>query len=154
MKIKLFALLICAIGNFFSYSQSNNTADIDKLTKDIKANLNSYQKVLKTNTSSDSRLVYFKDKALILISVKTIELYNEKNVEWFYENGQFVYSETNWVDTKTQKITFSEKCYLSNGQLISWINQSKPKDSSSDDFKKMSADLVIYGSKIRDDALK
>lgn len=154
MKAKIFTFLICVVVTFFSYSQSNNIADIDKLTKDIKANLNSYQKVIKTNTSDGLRLVYFKDKTLKLITVKAIELDKEKYVEWFYDNGQLIYSDTNWLDKKTQKITFTEKCYLNNGQLISWINQNKTIDNSSDEFKKMSVDLAVYGSKIKDDAFK
>lgn len=154
MKAKLFTILICVIGTFFCYAQSNNTSDIDKLTKDIKANFNSYKEVVKTNSSDGSRFFYLKDNALKLIIIKALEQDTEKNVEWFYENGKLIYCETNWLDKKTKKITFSEKCYLSNGQLISWIYQSKSIDSSSDDFKKMSADLEVYGSKINDDAFK
>lgn len=141
---------------FLSYSQTNQTiTNIDQSIQNIKNELHSYKKVEKINTNEGSRFVFFKDGEIRLITVKSIELNSEKNVEWYYLNGQIVYSETNWFDSKTKNNSYNEKCYFNNGHLIAWLNPQKEfVDNSSDEFKKMDEDLSIYCSKIKHEALK
>jgi hypothetical protein len=117
--------------------------------------MSTLKKVEKINSKDGNRFVFLKDKDLKLITVKALEPTIEKNVEWYYVNGQLAYCETNWLDMKTKNNIFNEKCYLHNGHLVSWTNsRDKTIDPSSDEFKKMDTDLVAYGVKIKDDALK
>ena len=154
MKTKLLTILIAATMPFFCFSQTE-IEDIDKSVQGIKDNMPTLKKVEKINSKDGTRFVLLKDKDLKLITVKALEPTTEKNVEWYYVNGQLAYCETNWFDIKTKNNIFKEKCYLHNGHLISWTNsRDKTIDPSSDEFKKMDTYLVAYGAKIKDDALK
>lgn len=153
MKTKLIILLI-TITPFLGLSQTE-VSTIDKSVQEIKAKQSSFKRVEKVNTNEGSRFVFLQDKELKLITVKTVDSGMEKNVEWYFLNGELAYCETNWIDTKTKNISFTEKCYLNKGQLISWAN-SKEKiiDPTSEIFQKMGAELTAYGIKLRGDALK
>lgn len=154
MKTKLLTILIAATMPFFCFSQTE-IKNIDKFVQDIKDNLSTLKKVEKINSKDGTRFVFLNDKDLKLITVKALEPTTEKNVEWYFIDGQLAYAETNWFDTKTKNNTFNEKCYLHNGHLISWTNsRNKTIDPASAEFKKMDTDLVAYGIKIKDDALK
>lgn len=153
----IFTLLIF-LGCTFSISaqtQKQSIADIDNSINGIKKEINSYQKIEKINNSDGNRFVFLKDKELKLITVKALETKLEKNVEWYYLNGQLAYCETNWVDTKTKAIVFHEKYYLNNCHLIAWFDsKNNLVDNSSAEFKKLGIDLVAYGEKIKNEATK
>lgn len=154
MKTKLLALILLAATPFFCIGQTD-LKNIDKSIQGIKTNLPSFKKVEKINSKDGTRFVFLQDKELKLITVKALEPTIEKNVEWYFVDGQLSYCETNWFDTKTKNIVFNEKCYLHNGHLVSWTNsRDNTIDPSSDLFKKMDAELVAYGVKIKEDALK
>lgn len=154
MKTKLLTILIAAFTSFFCIAQTEiNT--IDKSVQNIKNNLSSFKKIEKVNTKEGSRFAFIQNKDLKLITVQAIEPTIEKNVEWYYIDGQLAYCETNWVDMTTKKSVFNEKCYLQDGHLIHWTNTRKGTiDSYSSEFKKMDIDLIEYGLKIKDDVLK
>ena len=154
MKTKLLTILIAATMPFFSFSQTE-IKEIDKTVQGIKDNIPTLKKVEKINSKHGTRFVFLKDKDLKLITVKALESTTDKNVEWYFVDGQLAYAETNWFDTKTKNNIFNEKCYFHNGHLISWTNsRDKTIDPTSTEFKKMDADLFAYGVKIKDDALK
>jgi len=139
---------------FFCFSQTE-IKNIDRSVQDIKDNLSMLRKVEKINSKDGTRFVLLEDKELKLINVKALEQKTEKNIEWYFVDGKLAYAETSWFDTKTKNKTFNEKCYFHNGHLISWTNsRNKTIDPTSAEFKKMDTDLVAYGLKIKDAALK
>lgn len=130
-------------------------ADIKKAAKDIKAQLSIFQKIEKMNNKDGQRLVFLKDKELKLITVKALQSNMEKNVEWYYLKGQLAYSETSWYDTKTKTLVFNEKYFLDKGHLIAWLDSNNTfVDTSSAAFKKVNTELVAYGEKIKQEAVK
>lgn len=154
MKTRLQTILAIVIAPFFCFSQTE-IKNIDNSVKDIKDKISTFKKVERINSKDGTDFVFLQDKELKLITVKALEPETEKNVEWYFINGQLAYSETNWFDTKTKNNIFNEKCYLHNGHLISWTNsRDKTIDPSSSEFKKMGTDLAAYGIKIKDEALK
>jgi hypothetical protein len=101
------------------------------------------------------RSAFFENKNLQLIRVKAMDGALEKTTEWYYTDGQLVYCETNWYNPETKTNIFTEKCYLHKRHLIYWSNsRDKTIPSSSDAFKKMDAELFVYGEKIKAEALK
>jgi hypothetical protein len=154
MKANLLTILITIATPFICFSQ-REIKEIDESIQGIKNNKPALNKIEKINSKDETHFVFLKDKDLQLISVKSLEPTTEKNVEWYFIDGQLAYAETNWFDTKTKNNTFNEKCYLNKGHLISWTNsRDKTIDTSSDMFKKMDTELVAYGKKIKYEALK
>ena len=154
MKSKLLTLVLLAATSFFCQGQTPINS-IDKSVQDIKTNLSLFKKVEKIDTKDGTSFVFFQDQEIKLITVKALEPTTEKNVEWYFVDGQLAYCETNWLDTKTKTNVFNEKCYLHNGHLISWANsRDNTIDPSSEKFIKMDADLVANGIKIKEGALK
>ena len=138
------------------YAQTDKIIlDIDQATNEIKSKISSFRKIEKINNSEGSRFVFLKDKELQLITVQQIGPDVEKNVEWYYINGVLTYSETKWLDKKSQQIVFNEKEYLRNGHLIAWINsENKLVDSTRLEFKTIDTALAAYGIEIKNEALK
>ena len=154
MKTKLLTILIILVATFFCRAQTEIN-NIDNSVQDIKNELSTYKKIEKINSIDGTRFVFVRDNDLKVITVKALEPTTEKNVEWYYVDGQLIYCETNWLDTKTKNNIFNEKHYLHNGHLIAWTNsRDKTIEPASDEFKKMDTELVAYGIKIKDDALK
>lgn len=111
MRSTLFAFAIAVIGPLFCKSQAD-ISSIDRSVQDIKSRMPSFTRVEKIHTKESSRILFFQGKDVQLIRVKTIEQSIEKNVEWYYINGELAYSETNWIDTRSKNKVFHEKCYL------------------------------------------
>ena len=154
MKIKSLTFLLLATSTLMCIGQTD-LKSIDKSVQDIKINLPAFKKVEKINSKDGSRFVFLQGNELKLITVQSLEPTIEKNVEWYFIDGQLAYCETNWVDTKTKTTIFSDTYYLHNGHLIFWANsRDNTIDPSSDRFKKTEAELVAYGVKIKEEALK
>ena len=103
----------------------------------------------------ESKIAYFNEDNLELISVRQIETNINKSVNWYFKGGVLMLSKTNWVDQKTNKIIKSEKQYLNNGHLIAWINSdNKFVDNNGPEFIKLDNELAEYGQKILNEATR
>ncbi len=152
---KIVVILLCftCINSIFAQT-AKETKSIDKAVKELQSKRSTFQKVEKINSEIGSKYVFLNDKEVKLIAVKSIETPIEKNVEWYYINGELAYCETNWLDVKTKTIIKHEKQYLKNGHLIEWIDsQTTLVNPSSSEFKKLDAELVAYGIKLKNQAL-
>lgn len=154
MKLKLLFVLITLQMPFFCLGQIE-ISNIDKYVQEVKNKLPSIEKIERINDTRGSNFAYFEGKNLKLIAVKSLDPTTEKNVEWYFVDGQLTYCETNWVDTQTRKNIFKEKLYLHCGNLISWTNSnSNTFCASSSEFKKMNIDLIEYSKKMIENASK
>jgi hypothetical protein len=96
------------------------------------------------------RYVYTKEKDLILITVYYKDPTNiDKNVAWYFHNGQLIYSEKNWTDRATKKIVETEKAYLTDEHLLAWFINDRKEDTASKDFKKMADEFPAYAAKLK-----
>ena len=132
----------------YSKTETEKIANIEKATKEIQNNLGKYLKDEQVKDSTGNRYVYKDGNELKLITVYYRDTDANKNVEWYFSNGEFIYTQTIWTDKTTNKVINSEKCYLKDGQLIAWKNNDKLLDTSSLDFKSTEAALLAYGKKL------
>lgn len=139
---------------FFCVGQAKIN-EIDKAIQVVKSELRFLKKIERANSKDGTSYVFLQDNELKLITIKAIEPTTEKNVEWYFIDGELAYCETNWFDLNSMNTIFNEKCYLNKGHLILWTNsRDNSIDSASDEFKKMEVNLVAYGVKIKENALK
>ncbi len=152
-KIVVIVLCFICVNSFFAQT-IKETKSIDKAVKELQSKRNTFQKVEKINSDIGSKYVFLNNKEVKLIAVKSIETSIEKNVEWYYINGELAYCETNWLDIKTKTIIKHEKQYLKSGHLIEWIDSNTTAvNHSSPEFKKLDTALVAYGIKLKNQAL-
>jgi hypothetical protein len=136
------------IQGVYSQTETEKIANIEKATKETQNNLGKYLKDEQVKDSTGNRYVYKEGNELKLITVYYRDTDANKNVEWYFSNGEFIYTQTIWTDKTTNKVINSEKCYLKDGQLIAWINNDKLLDTTSLDFKSTEAALLAYGKKL------
>lgn len=129
-----------------AYSQTNDQRieNIEKTIKEIKNNLNKYQKVEKLNDNNGIKYVYKDGNELKIISLVVNDSETNKSVEWYFANGQLIYSQQIWIDQKSNEIIDNEKCYLISGQLIAWTKNNKTVDTTTEEFKKVNSELQAY----------
>ena len=154
MKIKslFYSLTFLLITTEVLAQTDAQLTSIDKIQLEIKNNIANFQKVEKfKNNNLGYRYVYLKDKEIQLITLLAKDGSIDKNVEWYFSKGQLIYSQQIWTDTTTGKIVDNEKFYLSNGQLIAWINGEKTIDNSSQEFKDANNQLIAYIDKLKQD---
>lgn len=134
-----------------SLAQTNSQiGDIDKTRQEIKDNIATFRKVERVkNDSIGYRFVYFKDTELKLITILAKDGDIDKNVEWYFSKGQLIYTQQIWTNRTTGQILDNENFYLSNGQLIAWINADKTVDNTSQEFKDTNTQLIAYIDKVK-----
>ena len=158
MKTHILAIASILILTQGVYSQAKSDkeqiADIDKIKKEIKANLNSYTKTERAKSSEGYRYVYTEGKDLRLVAVYFKDTIEDKNVEWYFYNNQLIYSTQVWTNRASKKIIDNEKFYLNNERLFAWIRAGKKIDVNSKDFKKVADEFPKYAAKLKTDALK
>ncbi len=111
MKTLIFIILTCLVLTPGVHSQTsdgldlvlmaNDTEqqirDIDKFRENIKNNISNFRKIEKYKDSLSYREIYVKDNVLLLVKVQQMDNKIEKNVEWYFLNGQLMYSEVKWI---------------------------------------------------------
>lgn len=133
----------------YSQTDKKQIADIEKVTKEIKNNIGKYKKTEELKDSvGNSRYIYKDGNELKLVTIYFQDTDANKNVEWYFTNGQLIYSQQTWTDKKTNKVVDNQKCYLSSGHLITWVKNDKLVDTNSEEFKKVGVDLPVYGTKM------
>lgn len=122
---------------------------IDSLKINTLKNLPSFTKLVKVNNETGNRIVYLKNNDLKLITVYSKDNNIEKNVEWYFSDGELIYSEQKWIDLTTGKVINNEKIYVSNGHLIACEKTNgKFVDQDSDEFKDLDKRFAEYGEKL------
>lgn len=157
MKKKILSLLLVFMFGGTAYSQTNETGitEIKKTVSEIKSNLYNYQKIHKTLDSINDKYIYLKGKDVQLITIKTTDAGIEKNVAWYYSQGQLIYTEQFWVDLHSKTVFDNETCYLQQGHLIAWVNnENEFMDTHSADFKSLDMKLGSFGQKWKEESLK
>ncbi len=127
---------------------------IEKTKKEIENKKYTFkQNTIKADNIS-SKVAYFKDDHLQLVSVRQNEANIDKKVNWYFENGELFLSETCWFDQRTSKFIKTEKQYLSNGHLFAWLkSDNKFVDINSSEFILLDKELAEYGQKIINESI-
>jgi len=155
MKTKPLFFVIAFFGLTNLFSQNSSIGGIEEIVSSLKSKLETWEKVEMVNTIETKKYFYYKENDLQLASVQQIEKKIEKNVQWYFLNKQLLYSETNWLDTASGKLLYTEKTYHANGNLIAWLNnESTFVDSNSPEFKNLDKSLNDYSLKLRNEAMK
>jgi len=127
---------------------------IDKLKEEIKNNIESFQKKEKFKDTTGYRNAYYKGNELQLISAYYKDTATEKHVDWYFQNGQFIFSVQLWTDKKSKDTLDYQRYYLTNERLIAWLKYDKPVDRNSVIFKKLNYRMRDYIGELKDDNRK
>ena len=132
----IFLALTFAFIQTAGLTQTNNQiADIDKKVKEIKDNINNYKTEAFKYADSTLKTTYSDKKVVKMIILSYKDNHLDKRTEIFFSNGQMIFHEQIWTDSKGQ-IVNDEKSYLADHRLIKWIKtDNKEVDKNSDDFK-------------------
>jgi hypothetical protein len=117
---------------------------VNKIVDEIRSGIKQYRKVEKVKNKTGFNCGYFKGSDLMLIQSWYKDTITEKNTEWYFQNGKFIYSRKLWTDIKTKDTLEYERYYLSNEKLIAWFKFDKPVDKKSEPFRKVSIKLRDY----------
>ena len=67
-------------------------------------------------------------------------------MEWFYQNGILIYSETNWIGTSHNELIKQEKIYTNKNEVLAWLDkENKNVDTTASDYKIVCANIITYG---------
>jgi hypothetical protein len=125
--------------------------DINKLASQIKKDTVTYKKVVKDLDADKYRWHFYKGKELKLVETRGIDENNDMSVDWYFNNGQLIFSEQNWRDAKTKKLLQNQKMYLKNEILFAWISSVKGMvDTTSLDFQDVAAGLKRYAKELKE----
>lgn len=117
---------------------------IDKTKDEIKGNINSYKQVERKADSTGYDRGYFLKDELQLVTTYYKDTATEKHAEWYFQNGQFIFSMELWLDVKTKDTIDYERFYLSNERLIAWFKFDQPVDRNAVVFKKLNVRMSDY----------
>ncbi len=151
MKKYLITLVLgCIImQGLFAQSENQKIIEIDKTKLEIRNNISTLHKVVEVQDSAGYRYSYYNANGLTLISIYYKDKNIDKYVDWYFSNGQMIYTELTWTDNVTNKLIDNEKFYLSDGHMINWLKSgTKPVDITSKEFKQMDTLLVAYGGEL------
>jgi len=143
---KEIAILLFVVLCQVVYSQ-NSAAEIDQRVAGIQKSLSTCQRIEQVRTATAFREVYLKDGQVCLVHVKSFENDTDKDVSWYFDKQNLVYCETSWVDFRGI-VTFSESHYLSENQLLKWIENTETIQPESDKFKERAELLKIAGEEL------
>ena len=148
-----FLLAIFSMMQGFAQSDSVRIIDIDKTIQEIKNDTTIHMVEKAKEQGGGYRHAYIKDKELKRTTVYHRDQNTDKSVEWYFSNGQLIYSEQIWTIIKSQKIVDDEKFYLADGHLFAWIKMNgKYVDKDSKQFKGFEDGLEGYIIKLKEDA--
>lgn len=144
LSILFFSFSTCAQEIYSSIQNDERLPGIDKITSEIKSNINSYQKKEKYRDSTGYQNAYFNAGVLQLVVTYYKDTATEKRGEWYFQDGKFIYSLKLWTDVKTNDTLDYERFYLSNERLIAWFKFDTPVDKNTVAFKKLNFRMRDY----------
>lgn len=127
---------------------------IEKIKDEIKNSISSYQKKEKFKDATGYRYAYFKGSELQVVAAFYKDTSTEKHVDWYFQNGQLIYSVQLWTDIKTKDTLDYERYYLTNERLIAWFKFDKQVDRNTVVFKKLNYRMRDYVGELKDDNKK
>ncbi len=152
LSFVLFFLLILFVE---SQNLSLDSKFIDGRVLSIKSNLINCKVIEKSKTERGSKLIYLQNDAVQLITVSDKANWHTKEVAWYFENGQLLFSEQKTTDINSKAITNNEKFYFQEGHLKAWINMDNHLvDDTSEAFRYMDTEIIEFASSLKADALK
>lgn len=156
IKNSIILLLFITICTIAASSQNlNDTLEIYKMVQQTTNELNSYEKMERQNDSFGNSYAYFKNKKLKLVTLLAYDEGLEKNVVWYFNDGELIYADTKWYNPQTKEWFQRERCYLKNGCLLVWFNLLHLSvDSTDESFISIAKELPEYGRKLQERNLK
>ena len=135
-------------------SDEERVAEIDKITQEIKAGLNSLSKTQNFKDSSNYRLIYKKAMEPLLISIHSEGKDISYVKDWYFQNGHLIFVEQITRVIEFDKVIDTERMYLDKENLFIWIQSGKKVDPSSSQFKEAAKELREYSNKLIVGSLK
>jgi hypothetical protein len=164
---KIISLIILGLLSIAGYSQmsyendysndmtllkNDSLGQIRRIEKEVgKVNTNELKMMEIAKDKNGYRHDYFIGNDLKLVQVYYNENDIEKNVSWYFNNGQIIYSTQLWTNHKTKDTIDNERLYFYYENLIAWTKNGKPVDENSSEFKKVGVDLKEYAHKLKSD---
>lgn len=131
--------------NLICFSQEQVIIEIENYVSGVQSRLTSLDKAEKINTGTEQKFIYSDNNKIQLISVRTIDNNVEKKVSWYYSNGEYIYSETVWINPDGSLMK-NEKLYFDKGSLIKWTTTENISiDTNSEEFKLANKTFYDYG---------
>ncbi len=132
----------------FTQTENQQVFDINQEVQKIKNNIQEFEKIEKFKDSTGYRYVYLKDNEVQIISVLFIDENIHKKVEWYFSNGELIYSEKIWTNIDSNIVIENELCYLGGRKLILWTKGNDVVDDTSKEFKDFESELITYCDKL------
>jgi hypothetical protein len=155
MKTLTFVILFFfPISLLLAQDNTNNTiVEIERNVFYMKTGIDSFEKVELEKTPNSHKYVYYNKSEPLIISFQKREKL-EKDMDWYYFDKVLIYTETNWQDTTSGKILYTEKTYHHNGALIAWLNsESTFVDSNTPEYKSLERRLDTTAIHLREEVL-
>jgi hypothetical protein len=154
ISLLLFASLFVVL-NSLSQTNSTQIKRIDRLVKNIKSNIEFFEKVEVLNNELNSKTIYKDGLEIKLITVTALENINEdkvkKEVEWYFLNEKLIYAHQKWINQTSNKIIDEQQSYLNGEEMFSLIKNNTAIKEESNTFKETELGLVAYGKKLIED---
>ena len=115
--------------------------------------MKTYKKIEKVKTGEASKYIYKKGNDLKFVIVQQMENGIEKNVEWYFENGNLIYSTSNWLGITHRGEMANEELFMKDGKLIYWNAKGEVVDPNSETFKEMNKGMQEYALKLKNESL-
>jgi hypothetical protein len=100
--------------------------------------------IVEKSDDAGRKNIYKLNNVLKLITFTVVDKGVNKTVEWYFNEGQLIYTHKVWTDRVSNAVLSSEKCYLINGQVVAYTINEISMDINSDEFKKVSVELPKY----------
>ncbi|PBQ34145.1 hypothetical protein CNR22_20990 [Sphingobacteriaceae bacterium] len=145
------SLLLLSTSSIFG--QTTGITDIERTVFYMKEGIEVFEKVQKEKTATSQIYIYYhKAEPQIIRFQKKEKL--EKIVDWYYFEQILIYTESNWQDTTSGKVLFTEKTYHHNGSLIAWLTSENTfVNSTLPEYKSLERRLDTTAIHLREEFL-
>ncbi len=127
--------------------------NIDKQRQEIKSKMSTYRRVVRFRDSLSTKYYFYQGKELQMVTIWVKAGTVDKNIEWYFAAGKMIYSENNWKDRVTGKVTENQHYYLKNEEVFVWIKTDGSRgDATSKEFLEAKEGLSKLAGKMREDA--
>lgn len=144
---KLFSILICMMFGQLC-AQNEQIEAVQEKVDAIRENRQELLRLKRVETVSAYYYIYYEAKAVKLIESMQLDEGLEKKVDWFFDNGQLLYTETRWEKPETGVLVHSEKTYHVDGKLIFWEKEGESLDSSHEEYLDTEKNLKNYSERV------
>lgn len=128
-------------------SAQADKAGIDGQVVAIQKELKNCKRDEQVRTANAFREVYSREGQICMVRVRSLENDTDKEVTWYFKDSKLIYCETIWVDFRGI-VTFSESHYLSENQLVFWVENSYEIKPETDKFKERAVLMQVAGEEL------